>query len=89
MTSGGQRGGMVAVVIRGASGIGEATCRVFGHEGMRVVVCDLVAIAAQETPNVILSGSQCLGVADELSVHGGWTADWGVVGLGSPIVFET
>jgi NAD(P)-dependent dehydrogenase (short-subunit alcohol dehydrogenase family) len=89
MTSDGQWGGMVAVAIGGAWGIGEATCRVFGREGMRVVVCDLVAIAAQETANVILSDFQCLGVGDGRSVHGGWTADRGDVGLGSPIVFET
>jgi NAD(P)-dependent dehydrogenase (short-subunit alcohol dehydrogenase family) len=67
--------GKVAVVKGGASGIGEATCRVFGREGMRVVVCDLVAIGAQETVNAILSGSQCLGVDDGRSVNGRWRMD--------------
>jgi NAD(P)-dependent dehydrogenase (short-subunit alcohol dehydrogenase family) len=42
------RKGQVAVVTGGASGIGLATARLFGREGMRIVIADIEAAALEE-----------------------------------------
>jgi NAD(P)-dependent dehydrogenase (short-subunit alcohol dehydrogenase family) len=59
--------GKVAVVTGGASGIGLATARQLGREGMRVVVADIEAVALEEAAQSLASeGIEVLAVLTDV-----------------------
>jgi NAD(P)-dependent dehydrogenase (short-subunit alcohol dehydrogenase family) len=59
--------GIVAVVTGGASGIGLATARQFGREGMRVVIADIESDALQKAQQVLSrDGIEVLGVVADV-----------------------
>ncbi|MFN7919741.1 MAG: SDR family oxidoreductase [Bryobacteraceae bacterium] len=59
----------VALVTGGASGIGEATCRVFAEAGAQVIVCDVNAEKAQAVAGQLPGGrAGVCDIADEGSV---------------------
>ena len=69
----GRLAGKVAIVTGGASGIGEATCRLFAQEGASVMVADLAAdgaarLAAEINAAGGTADSQMLDVSKEAAV---------------------
>lgn len=54
----------VAIIVGGASGIGEATCRLFAQQGAQVVVADINANGAQRVADQISSaGGKAVAIA--------------------------
>jgi 3-oxoacyl-[acyl-carrier protein] reductase len=67
--------GKVAVVTGGASGIGEATCRVFDREGASVVVLDIDREGAQRVAGELKQGLAVFAdVGDATRVDAGFAA---------------
>ncbi|MBM3570872.1 MAG: SDR family oxidoreductase, partial [Alphaproteobacteria bacterium] len=72
----------IAVVIGGANGIGEATCRLMAQRGWRVVVADRDGAAAARLAASIGGHGLAVDIADESEVarvHGEIEANWGPV----------
>jgi 2-keto-3-deoxy-L-fuconate dehydrogenase len=63
--------GLSALVTGGASGIGEATCRLFTDAGAEVLICDLDRVRAEALASE-LPGAQALvcDITDEAAVQG-------------------
>jgi NAD(P)-dependent dehydrogenase (short-subunit alcohol dehydrogenase family) len=63
--------GLSALVTGGASGIGEATCRLFADAGAEVLICDLDRVRAEALAGE-LPGAQALvcDITDEAAVQG-------------------
>jgi hypothetical protein len=60
--------GLAAMVAGGGSGIGEATCRVFGANGAAVLVVDVVAAQADRVAaDVVAAGGQAVAAVMDTS----------------------
>ncbi len=62
----------VAIVTGGASGIGEATARLFVEEGAKVVITDIDQDAGQKAADEIGAGAEFM--AQDVTSYDGWAA---------------
>ena len=60
--------GKVAIVTRGAGGIGSAVCRAFADEGVGVAVADMDSARAEDTATQITSGNGASAIGLEVDV---------------------